>query len=303
MIPAGDGTATDAATDGTVLGAVGDIVEDVVVRLLEDINVASDTQSVVTRRRGGSAANVVAAACLAGGRARFIGGLGDDMTGDWLTAQLVAAGAEVVGHRHGRTGTIVVLLDPNGERTMLADRAASVELTDPEPAWLDGLHTLHIPYYSLVGEPLATTTATLAAWARQRGIRVSIDTSSAALLQHDGPAVALARIAALHPAVVLANELEAATLGPQLHPDHLGGAVVVVKQGPEPAIVLQRGASPVQVPALDVSDVLDTTGAGDAFAAGFLLALADGLDPVAATRRGHEVAAAAVRRASAAAGA
>ncbi len=303
MIPAGDGTATDAATDGTVLGAVGDIVEDVVVRLLEDINVASDTQSVVTRRRGGSAANVVAAACLAGGRARFIGGLGDDMTGDWLTAQLVAAGAEVVGHRHGRTGTIVVLLDPNGERTMLADRAASVELTDPEPAWLDGLHTLHIPYYSLVGEPLATTTATLAAWAHERGIRVSIDTSSAALLQHDGPAVALARIAALHPAVVLANELEAATLGPQLHPDHLGGAVVVVKQGPEPAIVLQRGASPVQVPALDVSDVLDTTGAGDAFAAGFLLALADGLDPVAATRRGHEVAAAAVRRASAAAGA
>jgi len=303
VIQAGDGTATDAATDGTVLGAVGDIVEDVVVRLLEDINVASDTQSVVTRRRGGSAANVVAAACLAGGRARFIGGLGDDMTGDWLTAQLVAAGAEVVGHRHGRTGTIVVLLDPNGERTMLADRAASVELTDPEPAWLDGLHTLHIPYYSLVGEPLATTTATLAAWAHERGIRVSIDTSSAALLQHDGPAVALARIAALHPAVVLANELEAATLGPQLHPDHLGGAVVVVKQGPEPAIVLQRGASPVQVPALDVSDVLDTTGAGDAFAAGFLLALADGLDPVAATRRGHEVAAAAVRRASAAAGA
>jgi sugar/nucleoside kinase (ribokinase family) len=103
----------------------------------------------------------------------------------------------------------------------------------------------------------------------------------------------------MHPTVVLANELEAATLGPMMHPDHLGGALVIIKQGAEPAIVMESGHPPREVPAEVVADVHDTTGAGDAFAAGLLLALASGGDPISATRRAHEVAADAVRRASA----
>ena len=279
----------------TLLGAVGDLVEDVVVQLLESVNVASDTRSVVTRRRGGSAANMVEAACRAGGRARFIGQVGDDPAGRWLTEQLESVGADVVVRWRGRTGTIVVLVDPSGERTMLADRAACVELADPDPAWLSGLHTLHVPYYSLVGEPLASTTATLAQWANDTGIRVSVDASSAALLEHDGAEVALDRIAALSPQVVFANELEAAVLGDGLRPERLGGAVVIVKHGPRPATVWQPGAAPVDVEATPLGDVKDTTGAGDAFAAGVLLALADGADAVDAVRHGHDVAAASLR--------
>ena len=266
-----------------MLGSVGDLVEDVVVRLHERVNVASDTRATVIRRRGGSAANVIAAARRAGGAARFIGQVGDDVTGRSLTDALAAVGAEVVVRRAGRSGTIVVLVDVAGERTMLSDRAACTELTDPEQAWLDGLHTLHIPYYSLIREPLATTSATLARWAAARGIRVSIDMSSAAVLHHVGPAQALATIRSLHPAVVLANELEAAVLGSMMHPDQLGGALVVIKQGAEPAIVLAAGEPPVQVPAEVVADVQDTTGAGDAFAAGLLLALAADSDPISAT--------------------
>ena len=144
-----------------MLGSVGDLVEDVVVRLHERVNEASDTRATVIRRRGGSAANVVAAACRAGGRARFIGQVGNDAVGRVLTDALVAEGADVVVRRAGRTGTIVVLVDVVGERTMLSDRGSCTDLADPQPQWLDGLHTLHIPYYSLVGEPLATTAATL----------------------------------------------------------------------------------------------------------------------------------------------
>jgi sugar/nucleoside kinase (ribokinase family) len=282
-----------------MLGSVGDLVEDVVVRLHERVNEASDTRATVIRRRGGSAANVVAAACRAGGSARLIAQVGDDPTGRVLTEALVSLGADLVVRRAGRTGTIVVLVDMLGERTMLSDRGACTDLADPQPAWLDGLHTLHIPYYSLVGEPLATTAATLAGWAVERGIRVSIDASSAAVLEHVGASHALAHIASLRPSVVLANEIEAATLGPRLHPDHLGGALVIVKYGADPAVVLQSGRPPVSVPARHVPDVHDTTGAGDAFAAGLLLALADGADAVAATERAHDVAAAAVRDASA----
>lgn len=282
-----------------MLGAIGDLVEDVVVQLRESVNVASDTAALIVHRRGGSAANVIAAACLAGGSARFIGQVGDDATGRSLTDALAATGADLVVRRAGRSGTVVALLDVAGERTMLTDRGASSELDKPDPAWLDGLDTLHIPFYSFVGEPLATTATTLARWAVERRIAVSIDTSSAAVLEQVGPAAALKIIRVLRPTVVLANELEAATLGAALHPDNLDGALVVIKQGALPAVVLQSGQPPREVAAEKLTDVTDTTGAGDAFAAGFLLAFAADPDPIAAAKRGHQVAAAAIQRASA----
>jgi len=281
-----------------MLGAVGDLLEDVVVRLHEQVNHASDTQATVLRRRGGSAANVVEAAVRSGAPARFIGQVGGDGVGQWLTEQLAALGAEVVVRREGRTGTIIVLLDVNGERTMLADRATATELSDPDPAWLTGLHTLHVPFYSLEIEPLASTSMTLVALAKRRGLTVSIDMSSAAVLERFGVPRALSVIRFLKPTVVLANELEAQVLGEGLRPEQLGGAMVVVKQGADAAILYRAGEAAVEVPAIVVPDVTDTTGAGDAFAAGLLIALARGDDAVAAVRNGHEVAAAAVRRAS-----
>lgn len=281
-----------------MLGAVGDLVEDVVVHLRESVNVASDTSALIVRRRGGSAANVVAAACMAGGAARFIGQVGDDATGRGLTDALAATGAELVVRRGGRSGTVVALVDVAGERTMLSDRGACVQLSDPDRAWLEGLTTLHIPFYSLVGEPLATTVTTLAGWASASGIAISIDTSSSAVLEHVGVVRAVEIIRSLRPSVVLANELEAATLGEALQPHELNGAIVVLKQGVQPAIVLQRGQQAREIAAIHIDNVTDTTGAGDAFAAGFLLALAAAADPVAAAIRGHEVAAAAIRRAS-----
>lgn len=297
--PDSDPRPTPIAVPGGVLGSVGDLVEDVVVHLLEPVNTASDTRSQVTRRRGGSAANVVEAACRAGGRARFIGQVGDDSTGDRLVADLAAVGAEVAVRRGGRTGTIVVLVSSDGERTMLTDRAACTQLSGVDDHWLDGLHTLHVPYYSLVGEPLATSTAQLVAAAHSRGIRVSIDVSSTAVLLAEGTERALQRIAGLRPHVVLANEDEAEVLGHGLHPQHLHGATVVVKRGAAPASVTAADGSVHQVPAVPIPSVRDTTGAGDAFAAGLLLALAHGADVVAAVGDAHRVAAAAVRRASA----
>lgn len=281
-----------------MFAAVGDLVEDVVVRLHEQVNVASDTRATVIRRRGGSAANTVAAAGRAGVIARFIGQVGDDPLGRSLTAELAADGADLAVHRAGRTGTIIVMVDAEGERTMLTDRAACIALDEPDPAWLDNVATLHIPLYSLVGEPLASSVTTLAHWQRARGGRVSVDLSSAAIIEQLGCDAVLAILHDLGATIVFANELEAECMGDLLQPARLDDALIWVKQGSGPAIVHAPGTAPVEVPALAVEHVTDTTGAGDAFAAGVLIALEEGLTAEQATLRGHQLGADAVRLAS-----
>jgi len=281
-----------------VIGTVGDLVEDIVVRLAGPVREASDTSTVVVRRRGGSAANVAVSVARAGHAVRFIGQVGDDVNSTVLLEALRAEGVDVVARRGGRTGTIIVLLDHLGDRTMLTDRGACTALDHPEPAWLDGLTTLHVPVYSLVGEPLARTAATMIGWCHQRGITVSIDASSSSVIDAFGVDELLAVLRDLRPAVFLCNEMEAATLGAAIQPGPLGARVTVVKHGAAPAVVLQPGTDPVEVPALSIPDVRDTTGAGDAFAAGFLVALAAGSSPIAAASLGHQSAARSIRSAS-----
>lgn len=279
-----------------MLAAIGDLLDDVVVSLGGPVRLATDTDARIVHRRGGSAANVVATAARLDGEARFLGRVGDDTTGRGLVAALEADGVDVTAVRRGGvTGTIVVLVDHTGERTMLSDRGASRGLADPDPRWLDRIDVLHVPLYSMVGRPLGETTTTLVRWAHERAIAVSVDASSVGLLDELGPATARRLIARLEPAVLLANADEAVAL------DLGSGAsplapMTVVKRGPDPALVLAAGAAPIEVAVPPVGPVADTTGAGDAFAAGFLVAR-DGagrriwpVDPAAAAVAGHAAA-------------
>src|SRR5205814_351175 len=116
-----------ARYDHDVLCTLGDLVEDVVVWLHEPINYGTDTPARIVRRRGGSAANVAAFAAAVGSSSRFVGQVGTDGTGERLLAGLHAGGVDTVVARGGRTGSIVVVVDPSGERTMLTDRGAATE--------------------------------------------------------------------------------------------------------------------------------------------------------------------------------
>jgi sugar/nucleoside kinase (ribokinase family) len=277
-----------------VIGTLGDLVEDIAVRVSAAVNVASDTAAHIRRRRGGSAANTAVAVARAGGRARFIGQVGADAIGTALVAETEAAGVEVVARRAGRTGTIVVLVDHQGERSMLTDRGACADLGDPDPAWLDGLQVLHVPAYSLAGGRLAETAVTLVNWAHERGIIVSIDASSAAVIESYGAGRMRNLLWSLQPHVLLCNELEAQVLSAAGGVDGIATAATVVKQGPDPALVSVPGEGVVEVPVPALPDVTDTTGAGDAFAAGFLLAVAGGALAVEAAAAGHRTARAAI---------
>lgn len=281
-----------------VIGTVGDLVEDIAVRLLGPVNVASDTPTRIERRRGGSAANTAVAVARVGHPARFIGQIGEDHVGIALERALLDEGVEPIVRRHGRTGTIVVLVDEHGERTMLTDRAACSDLDDPDPMWLDGLTTLHVPLYSLIGGALAVTSATLIRWAHERGITVGIDASSAAVIESNGVEHVRTLIHALRPDVLLCNELETEVLGGHAVVAALASNVAVVKQGADPALVFPRGGDRVGVPVPDGGPVRDTTGAGDAFAAGFLVAMSGGASAEAAAVAGHLTARVAIDRVS-----
>jgi sugar/nucleoside kinase (ribokinase family) len=283
-----------AAEPGPVLACLGDLVEDVIVRLAGPVNVASDTHSHISRRRGGSAANVAARAATLGHRARFLGQVGIDAIGTALLAELDAEGVDTtMVRRGGSTGTIVALVDHHGERTMLTDRRSCLDLDEPDPAWLDGVGVLHVPFYSLATGAIAATSATVIAWAHERDIAVSIDLSSTAILTEVGTDEVLRRLERAAPAVVLANADEAAVLGID---GPVAGALTLIKRGPSPALIHCPDGSVLEVDAIAVPGVSDTTGAGDAFAAGVLTAPGWARDPRAACESGHRAAADLLRR-------
>lgn len=279
-------TPDTARSLGPVLATLGDLVEDLVIRVADPVNVASDTDARIERRRGGSAANVASVAARLGHPVRFLGRVGVGAVGDALLAELAADGVDVsCVRRGGRVATIAVLVDPSGERTMLSDRGGCVELDGPDVRWLEGVTTLHVPLYSLAVEPLATTAQTVIGWCHERGIDVSIDVSSVAVIESLGVERVRVLLEELRPAVVLANREEADSLG--IH-GAIAGAVTVIKQGGNP-VIAYSGNVGQEVPTQKI-EVADTTGAGDAFAAGFL-ARNWRADPTAATLAGHRAAA------------
>ena len=274
-----------------MLCCIGDLVEDVVVWLGSDIAVGTDTSVSIRRRRGGSASNVAAVAASRGVDVRFIGRVGSDAIGHALVEELRGEGVDVRPQFEGTTGTIVVLVDRSGERTMLPDRGAAVNLDVIGPDDLSGVTWLHLPAYSLVSGPLGESSRAAIETIRRTGGTVSIDVSSVALIDEIGPDVFGELMGSLRPDVVFCNREEASRLDVASNVGVPGAGTTIVKSGPEPAVVYVEGSRVGEVPVPHIDLVRDTTGAGDAFAAGYIAATMSGEGLVAATGAGHAAAA------------
>ncbi|MEO6125171.1 MAG: carbohydrate kinase family protein [Ilumatobacteraceae bacterium] len=274
------------------LGVVGDLVEDVIVLLAGPVQRGTDNSALVSRVRGGSAANVAAMAAEAETSllVRFIGCVGDDEAGSSLERDLVNRGVDVRLQRRGRTGTVVVLVDADGERTMFPDRGASALLSEVDTGWAADLDLLHISAYSLADQSTRDVLGGLARLVRSANGSVSIDLSAASLITAIGADRFAEMVVDLAPAIVFANGDEMDALGAAAGSIR-ASATVVVKHGAHPTIVNQPGERDIVIDVPPVADVIDTTGAGDAFAAGYLVACVMGADAAASCRRGHELAA------------
>src|SRR5829696_3660405 len=165
---------------------VGDVMVDVVARLSGPLASASDAPATIRFHGGGSAANAAAWLAAVGAEAVLIGCVGDDERGRHAHGELRMAGvdARVAADPELPTGTCVVLVGPDGERTMVPDAGANDALAEEDFAddlVVEGDH-LHVVGYALLrpGSRLAARAAL--AGARDNGMTVSVDPSSSALL-------------------------------------------------------------------------------------------------------------------------
>jgi sugar/nucleoside kinase (ribokinase family) len=285
---------------------VGDVATDVVVLLAGTPAPGSDRPASITSRGGGAGANVAAHLAALGTPVLLAGCIGEDAAGTALSGELAAAGVEIVLRMvpGSVTGTIVSLVEPDGQRSMLADRGANLALRPADvPAPPPGGH-LHLSGYTLLhpGPREAGLSALAAAVAG--GCTVSVDPASTGPLSRYGVDRWLADTA--DATLLLPNADEARLLTGCA--DTAGAArqlaavhpVVVVSLGPDGAL-WAAGDDLVHRPA-HAATVVDTTGAGDAFAAGVLarwVAAAGRPDPIAALDAGLARAASVVGRAGA----
>jgi ribokinase len=286
-----------AERDGPRIVVLGDVMVDVVARLDGAVAPGSDSPARIAFHGGGSGANVAAWLAAAGVRPGLVARVGEDDRGRAAGAELRAAAvdARLTVDPERPTGTCVVLVAPGGERTMLPDAGANDRVAPgdlPDELLAPG-HHLHVAGYALLRAGSRAAARSAIERARARGMTVSVDPSSAALLS---PAfLDLARGADL----LLPNVPEARVLTGESDPERaarrLAGRVpeVVVKLGARGALWTD-GREVRRVAASSVAAPIDSTGAGDAFAAGLLAARLDGAGPEAAMAAGCRLAAEAV---------
>jgi len=237
--------------------AIGDLILDVVVLPDHELVPDADTPATIRFTAGGQAANVAAWASALGANARLICKRGTDVSSELAAAEIAQYGVEVCGPvAAGPGGVVVSVRDGHGRRTMASDRgvASLLEPSELDPAWLRSCDVLHVSGYCLLREPMAQVAIDAARLAR----RVTVDLASAHDIELVGARRFIARLEDLGADLVFATEPERAAV-----------------PGFDSTWVIKLGARGARFPEgfypAPPVVALDTTGAGDALAAGYLV--------------------------------
>ena len=255
-----------------------------------------ETRATISTQGGGAAANVASWLSVSGTPTYLIARVGDDTAGQTVLAELDKYGVE-----HSQTmipdvntGVVIVLVDALGERTMFPDSGANSGLSLADLPPLDEITAVYLSGYPLVNPKSREGALDILRAVKERGLSVIFDPSTVGVLLEVGLSQVREWLALVD--VVILNEEEAHFLSGKKNPIEAAAELlkstplVVIKRGGNGALAQARGSSVVQISAIEAV-VVDTTGAGDAFAAGFILVWANGGELVDALNNGAALAA------------
>lgn len=278
---------------------IGDVMLDVIALINvspQKINFGSDTASRISTNGGGSAGNVAAWLTRTTANSTVVGHVGDDPAGAALIAEFDSLG---VAHKNlvikgEPSGVVVVLVDSSGERTMFPDKGANSNLTIADLPPLDNYQAVYISGYALLNPLSRPGVLAMIEKVRADSIPIYFDPASVGAMKDVSDNEIHQWFSLMN--VLFLNEEESIFLTGLVDIeralDYLleYSEVVVIKRGSQGAIAKARGYDSISVPAV-YAEVIDTTGAGDSFAAGFIEAFASKHDLTAAMTAGTELAA------------
>ena len=280
----------------TAVLCIGDAMIDVSVRLKSTININSDTISEITMNSGGAAANTAAWLAHSGVRTSFAGRVGADFPGDRFLSDLSAQNVEFKGTivRSAQTGSVVVLVDPSGNRTMFPDSGANAGLNQSDIPSLSGYDAVFLSGYSLFNSASSEGVLEIIKKIGKARIPIFFDIASVGSIKAFGRERAISLINGFEAIFLNQDEAsfitETADLAAQIAFLRKLTPLVVIKRGEAGAIATAIDGEPIELPALTAS-VIDTTGAGDAFAAGFIAAWLESKEIIDAMSKGLTLAA------------
>ncbi len=281
---------------------IGDVMTDVIVIPEGPLVRGSDRRAAISTRPGGSGANQAVWLGSMGTKVSFVARVG---ARDKPHLEAYFKGFHVdpvlIADASRPSGMLVTIIDPDGERSFLTDRGANLDLSHSDmPVWLlDDCRLVVVSGYSLFAALPRGAVQWMAAEAATRGIPVAVDAASASFITEVGAQNFLGWTRGF--TTLFANRDEALALSGSADLDtqmrRLGETYrqVVIKLGAAGAAAGDATGIRAQLPAPQVT-VVDSTGAGDAFAAGFLAAQLTGSDREGCLRRGIAAGSAAVTR-------
>ena len=270
---------------------IGDIAWDIFIRPEGDLVRGSDVLGTVDVMPGGAAANVAVWARRLGAQITLVGKIGDDTLGTLMHAHLRGerVGDDLITVPGGLSTRVGILVSADGEHSFVIDHTKVLRFEDGDvpPRLLDDADAVFFNGYDIFLARSTSFLAPLLDEARASRVPIVFDPSSFALIQAFGRDRLMAGVGPLD--LLLANDAEADVLRGDGPPHALDAyaRLAVVKEGARGASAYGRGAS-WHAPARPVA-VVDTTGAGDAFDAAFMVQWLTTGDVNAALRAGNEL--------------
>ena len=278
---------------------IGDVMLDVIARINvspQKINFGSDTASRISTSSGGAAGNVAAWLTRTDARSTIVSHVGDDPAGAAIVAEFDALGVS-----HGdlvipgeTSGVVVVLVDSSGERTMFPDKGANSRLVVEDLPDLNSFQAVYISGYALLNPLARDGVLAMIEKIKEDGLPIYFDPASVGAMKDVADKELHNWFSMMD--VLFLNEEESIYLTGSVDIeralDYLldFSQVVVIKRGSAGAIAKARGFDSISLPAV-AATVVDTTGAGDSFAAGFIASFSKNRDLTAALQAGAELAA------------